>query len=294
MKTLVASIVLMCVMVLWMGNTSITMADNDGQREDVLWVQDALPAGAKPGLESWTWISSNPAPYSGELVHESVLSTGIHQYAFTGATDTLKVNPGDILIAYVYLDPDNPPSEIMLQWHDGSWEHRAYWGANNIDWGVDGTERRLRIGDLPLLGQWVRLEVSASLIGLEGSTLTGMAFTLYDGRATWDNVGKTVSHTYTTNTTVATTIPTTTPTPEPSPLPLAPTYTPASTPETIPESTPVAFWTIILGTFAVTGLVGAVGIILSILRKYHRVRNNLETAQKKIEDTQKQCGKPPT
>jgi len=78
----------------------------------------------------------------------------------------------------------------MLQWNDGSWEHRAYWGANNIGFGTDGTASRRFMGALPAAGQWVRLEVPASSVGLEGHVLTGMAFTLYGGRATWDHAGK--------------------------------------------------------------------------------------------------------
>ena len=46
------------------------------------------------------------------------------------------------------------------------------------------------MGALPALGQWVRLEVPAAQVGLEGRTLNGMAFTLNDGRATWDYAGK--------------------------------------------------------------------------------------------------------
>ena len=46
------------------------------------------------------------------------------------------------------------------------------------------------MGALPPTGQWVRLEVPAAQVGLEGRTLNGMAFTLYDGRATWDYAGK--------------------------------------------------------------------------------------------------------
>ena len=42
----------------------------------------------------------------------------------------------------------------MLQWHTaGAWAHRAYWGENVIAWGKDGTPERLRIGDLPAVGQ---------------------------------------------------------------------------------------------------------------------------------------------
>ena len=151
------------------------------------------PAGvtaAADGGDSWTWIGGNPAPYSGTLAHQSVVANGEHQHYFYDATTTLSVGVGESLFAYVYLDPANPPSEVMLQWNDGSWEHRAYWGANLNGWGTDGTVSRHAMGSLPAVGQWVRLEVAASVLGLEGHVLNGMAFTLADGRATWDYAGK--------------------------------------------------------------------------------------------------------
>jgi hypothetical protein len=46
------------------------------------------------------------------------------------------------------------------------------------------------MGAIPAAGQWVRLEVPASQVGLEGRTIKGMAFSLYGGRATWDEAGK--------------------------------------------------------------------------------------------------------
>jgi len=46
------------------------------------------------------------------------------------------------------------------------------------------------MGPLPPTGQWVRLEVPAALVGLENRVLSGMAFTLFDGLATWDTAGK--------------------------------------------------------------------------------------------------------
>jgi hypothetical protein len=157
-----------------------------------VWVEDAVPAGAvMAGGEGWSWTSSNPAPFSGAVAHQSALAPGIHQHVFKGASSTLTVGVGDSLYSYVYLDPANAPSEVMLQWHDGSsWEYRAYWGANNIGWGVDGTASRRYMGPLPATGKWVRLEVPAAQVGLEGKTVSGMAFTLYDGRATWDYAGK--------------------------------------------------------------------------------------------------------
>jgi hypothetical protein len=160
---------------------------------NIIWVDDRLPAGSVPGSDggdSWNWISSSPTPNSGTLASQSAIATGQHQHFFTGATATLPVEKGDLLYAYVHLDPANPPNQIMLQWNDGSWEHRAYWGNNSIGYGTDGTPSRRYMGPLPPAGQWVRLNVPASQVNLENRTVSGMAFTLYNGRATWDTAGR--------------------------------------------------------------------------------------------------------
>ena len=159
---------------------------------DTLWVDDSVPAGAvtaSDGGDAWTWVNSNPAPYSGAIAHQSSVGTGEHQHYFYNAAAPLSVAAGDTLFAYVYLDPANPPSEVMLQWNDGSWEHRAYWGADQVTFGVGGTVGRAYMGPLPQTGQWVRLSVPAATVGLEGRSLSGMAFTLFNGRATWDSAG---------------------------------------------------------------------------------------------------------
>src|SRR5205807_1612791 len=186
-------------------SSSATLSQVISNGTDVVWVDDAVPAGALPasdGGDAWNWISSNPTPYSGTQAHQSVLVGGEHQHYFYNATATLAVAVGDSLFAYVYLDPANPPSEVMLQWNDGSWEHRAYWGANLLGWGTDGTVSRSYMGALPAGGQWVRLAVPAAQVGLEGRTLNGMAFTLVAGRATWDHAGKSSGGSLTTTTTI--------------------------------------------------------------------------------------------
>ncbi len=160
---------------------------------DQVWVDDVLPAGAIGGADggdSWNWVGSGPSPHTGALSSQSSVGAGEHQHFFYNASSTLQVSTGDSLYAYVYLDPNNPPTEVMLQWNDGTWEHRAYWGANSMIYGNDGTVSRRYIGALPAAGQWVRLSVPASQVGLEGQTLNGMAFTQYGGRATWDTAGR--------------------------------------------------------------------------------------------------------
>ena len=160
--------------------------------DEVIWVEDQLPEGAAPlgDGETWTWIRMKPEPLSGRRAHQSVIAAGMHQHFFQGAKAPLFVNVGDRLFAHIYLDPARMPRQVMLQWHDGSWEHRAYWGENLIPWGTDNTVSRQYMGPLPPPGRWVRLEVPAATVGLEGRIVGGMAFTLFDGTATWDRAGK--------------------------------------------------------------------------------------------------------
>ncbi len=161
---------------------------------NVVWVDDAVPTGGTPGTSSggsWNWVTGSPAPFSGGKATQSGATTGLNEQWFDNATATLDIGTGDTLYACVYLDPANAPSEVMLGWNNGSWEHRAYWGANNITYGISGTESRRYMGPLPAVGQWVRLEVPASQVGLEGSILKGMDFSAYGGRVTWDLAGKT-------------------------------------------------------------------------------------------------------
>jgi pyrrolidone-carboxylate peptidase len=159
---------------------------------ETVWVEDALPMWSQLGTgeESWHWVTASPAPFSGNAAHHSTVLAGFHQHLFSGASQTLAVGAGDKLFAYVYLDPLSKPSEVMLQWNDGNWEHRAYWGANQINAGTNGTASRYYAGPLPAAGHWVRLEIPASQVGLEGHVLNGMAFSLFDGRAAWDLAGK--------------------------------------------------------------------------------------------------------
>lgn len=158
------------------------------------WVDDALPIGAVArGTEaekSWQWVESPVhQAFSRKLSHTRT-AKGLGQHYFVNAENGMRIGQDDILFAYVFLDPQNPPKTIMLQFDDGNWEHRAFWGEDLVPWGTAGTASRLSRGALPNVGGWVRLEVAAQEIGLSpGAVVHGMAFTQVDGKVFWDNAG---------------------------------------------------------------------------------------------------------
>lgn len=127
---------------------------------EVTWFDQTLPAGA----------------------------TGTREQ-FTGATERMNVAPGDLLFAWVLLDPCNPPRELLLQFHDGAnWDHRAYFGEDLLAAGTHATRRR--IAPLPRAGEWVRLEIPAWHVRLDDVSVQGFAFTAVGGNAQFGAVGR--------------------------------------------------------------------------------------------------------
>jgi hypothetical protein len=159
-----------------------------------IYVDDALPAGAVaiPGADGWNWITRSPTPYSRKFAHQAPNIAGTHFHQFSNATQTMPIVAGDQLFCFVWLDPTNPPTEVMLQWQvGGDAEHRAYWGANSVAFGVNGTNSQRQVSaSVPTPGQWVLLQVPATDVGLVGLTVNGMAFICFGGSATWDQAGK--------------------------------------------------------------------------------------------------------
>jgi RHS repeat-associated protein len=152
---------------------------------DVVWFDDSPPPGAT-FAGSWNWDTTQKA--SGTKSHHDPHANVVHEHYFWNSTSPLTVGVGDSLFAYVLLDACDPPNEVELQWYDGSWSHRAYWGPQLAGCGAEGPACHA-MGALPAFGTWLRLQVPASAVGLEGHTINGMAFTVYNGHAWFDRPG---------------------------------------------------------------------------------------------------------
>lgn len=173
---------------------SLSVGAEASHRSERTMLDDALPARSltnEYGGEGWIWTASEPAPVSGLVAHRTPPHAGLAQHYFRRADHGWPVGPGEILYAHVYLDPGFPTRMIALQWlEEGtSWEHRAYWGDALWPYGEEAPVNRRCMGRLPPAGRWTRLEVPAAWVGLEGRSITGMSFVLYDGAAAWDLAG---------------------------------------------------------------------------------------------------------
>ncbi|MEX2579521.1 MAG: PSD1 and planctomycete cytochrome C domain-containing protein [Verrucomicrobiales bacterium] len=143
--------------------------------------------------KGWNFVNAKKGQVHRGGVARVQESAELIQHIGRAGKKPIEVSDGDVLFAYVWLDPKNPPRQLMLQFHhhEGGWSHRAWWGEDVIPYGKgsNGPAHR-RLGELPAAGEWVRLEVPVAEIGLgPGDRITELAYTQFGGRIYWDTVG---------------------------------------------------------------------------------------------------------
>ena len=177
------------------------------ESSDFAWIDDAQANGGSTE-GTWEFVGKNEAPVFSKLLsrRQTAAPEQTVQHSFRNANRKFTLAEGDQLFAYVWIDPESPPETVMLQWNDGTWDHRAFWGEDKINFGEIGSDTPAHkpMGPLPAAGEWVRLEVDPTVVGLEpGSVLNGTAFVQFGGTAYWDIAGvattrgSAVKHTHT-------------------------------------------------------------------------------------------------
>jgi hypothetical protein len=160
---------------------------------ETVWFEDGFPQGAK--LESsggpLTLVTEDQGKVFSGKQALTRKAKGLEQDHFNKGAAEIKVPAGGKVFVHCFLDPEDTPETIMIQFHTDGWKHRAVWGAEaKIPFGKSGTTEKVLMGDLPETGQWVRLEVDAKKMGLKaGAKITGYAFTQFAGTVTWDHLG---------------------------------------------------------------------------------------------------------
>ncbi len=133
-------------------------------------------------LGAWSWSSDDTMGWN---THRRDAGRGpIHYALFQTGTQMLR---GENIIQYVWIDPDDPPDQIVLQIYDEalSAHHRVTFGADSL--AIEGRDGvgLVHSGGLPPVGTWVRLRVPAEDIGMDGHRVAGIGFISNTGRVLW-------------------------------------------------------------------------------------------------------------
>ncbi|KAJ4457547.1 hypothetical protein PAPYR_6902 [Paratrimastix pyriformis] len=108
-----------------------------------------------------------------------------HGPAPSGASPGFVLPTGGRLFAWVHLDPVDPPrATLRIRWQTPSASATTYWGQ------ADPTPGYIHMGTaMPPAGRWVRLEVPVATAGLGLLPLTGLGYSLSQGRLAMGTVG---------------------------------------------------------------------------------------------------------
>jgi len=157
--------------------------------QEHVWFDDAFPEGAQVQASGHPTTFVDTPVVSGK---KSLKRGGpdMAQDSFDAAAQPLEVPQNGKFFVHVHLDPNDPPEEVMIQFHTDAWKHRALWGQDIIELGAKGTAERHVAGPLPEAGKWVKLEVSAEKMGLAaGAKVAGYSFTVHGGTCFFDKMG---------------------------------------------------------------------------------------------------------
>jgi RHS repeat-associated protein len=153
---------------------------------DTVWVGDTLPTGASIG-NTWgygmVWTTDQAADGTKSLYKPYYGSTNILNLS---AIDNLNqtLGNGQSFVAYVLSSSCVPPREIRFKVDSVGF----YWGGGMAD-----DASFIRIGNLPTPGQWTRLEVPLSQLGISPGTVSRLELSYLDGQVWFDHIGLTAA-----------------------------------------------------------------------------------------------------
>lgn len=153
---------------------------------DTTWVDDAVPSGAYlqygyfDNEQEANGTQSLMYPYFGQFATSVVAVDDLNE-----ATSS-----GDNLILYVMPTSCKELLELKITWYAGSTVGSVYYGTVGVP-AIGGESSAVNMGTtLPANDTWTRIEIPASLVGLDGATITRMKVENIGGKVWVDMIGK--------------------------------------------------------------------------------------------------------
>ena len=167
-----------------------------------VWVDDEggiPPQNSNPvgHGEEWVWQSWPPDSLvlRGNSYHWSKPKAPQHGHSFGDSSNLMAPASNEYAVQFVYLTRDAFPAELIRTYRshpDGSWAHRAYWGASLDNLGGDNqTDARRWMGTVPsVFDRWLMTLVRQDDIGTGADSWKGAGYYVVGGGARWDVTAK--------------------------------------------------------------------------------------------------------
>ena len=163
------------------------------QESENVWLDDDFPTGAnvQSAGDKLEWATAEKGPVFKGRRSVKLSGKEMSQHYYESGATPIDIPSEAEVFLNVWIDPKESPKTLMIQFHQGTWKHRAVWGDYNaIAFGKENTTERVYMGGLPEPGKWARLAFTAEKVGLKtGDKIAGFALTQFGGTVYWDEVG---------------------------------------------------------------------------------------------------------
>lgn len=129
----------------------------------------------------WNWID-DPNVLGGRAHLTEVDGPPVHAVRFESPIEVMR---GENIIQYLWLDPENPPEQVVIQVYDDRYSaaHRLSLGTDVLYFEDTAAYGFVLGGPLPGSGSWTRVRIPVTEIGMDGQSVAGLAFYAAGGSA---------------------------------------------------------------------------------------------------------------
>ena len=169
--------------------------ESETLEQETIWFDDELPENVQP-IGEWRW--SPKISHSGLRSHTFNVDESV--YGFTTKLNPLEIKPGESIIFYLRIDPEDPPTELSVGlWAKGKWFSawsQFVWGPKPKEDQQKTKKRRYYVGPLPEPGRWTRMQVPINRPGPlqrmlerdQKAVVNGLKFERNGGNAFFDRI----------------------------------------------------------------------------------------------------------
>lgn len=174
-------------------STLAAKQDAAGKRVHDVWLDDDLPLGSSHrntsrNAEVWVTADQMPVPSGKRSLRQEF--GDYFQESVDGGLLPRSVPQQPELEIWLRIDKRHPPRSVMVELNTNAGQRRFGWGdVKVLGRGEFNSDKQVRIGDLPIPGEWARLTIPTDRLNLEpGKFVDSFVLAQFGGICWWDGL----------------------------------------------------------------------------------------------------------
>ncbi len=167
--------------------------DASAKRVHDVWLDDDLPLGSSHrntsrNAEVWATAEQMPIPIGKRALRQEF--GDYYQESVDGGLVPRTVPQQPELEVWLRIDKRHPPRSVMVELNTTAGQRRFGWGeVKALGRGDFNSDKQVRMGDLPIAGEWTKLTIPVERLNLEpGKYVDSFVLAQFGGICWWDGL----------------------------------------------------------------------------------------------------------